>query len=68
MNGPCKGCPDRAATCHDTCEKYIQWRDKMRAANNANREDRKHEYTVRKTIWNAVEQSRRGRGKKWTNS
>ena len=68
MNGPCKNCPDRTATCHDACEKYIKWRDKERAAKLAEREDRMHGAAVRKTIWNAVDQSRRGRGKKWTGS
>ena len=22
---PCKDCPDRSATCHATCEKYLTW-------------------------------------------
>ena len=68
MNGPCKGCQDRAASCHDTCETYREWHAKIRAAKLAEREDRKNGAVVRETVWKAVHLSRKGRGKKWTNS
>ena len=25
---PCKDCPDRHPVCHDSCEKYLDYRDK----------------------------------------
>lgn len=26
---PCKGCPDRYYGCHDHCEKYNQWKERL---------------------------------------
>ena len=26
MNGPCKDCPDREASCHGKCDKYAAYR------------------------------------------
>lgn len=33
---PCKGCTDRTefGACHDTCEKYIDWKKKVQEYNN----------------------------------
>lgn len=30
---PCKGCEDRFVGCHDTCEKYQEWRHEKDAEN-----------------------------------
>ncbi len=28
---PCKDCPDRHLACHDSCEKYKEWRERHHA-------------------------------------
>lgn len=39
MTNPyCKGCPDRYLACHDSCEKFAEWR-KEHAAERINRND-----------------------------
>ena len=26
LNSPCKDCPDRSMTCHDTCPEYLEYK------------------------------------------
>lgn len=35
---PCKGCPDRRTPCHDTCERYKEWKQRLEELNKARRE------------------------------
>ena len=39
-NCPCKGCTDRAAECHSTCEKYAVW-----AAETAKQREKRSQMT-----------------------
>ena len=32
MKGPCKECTERHTACHDTCEKFAQWREEHEKA------------------------------------
>ncbi len=56
MGGPCRGCEDRAETCHATCERYLTWAAKQREA-------REKDYDAR--IASRYEHERGMRIKEW---
>ena len=43
---PCHQCKDRGGTCHDSCERYISWRNDRREATDALKEERDMEARV----------------------
>ena len=59
MSCPCKDCPERHPACHDRCERYIEWRDKWRAAKEHLRQMKPAFSTSLKRIW--WENIRRGK-------
>lgn len=50
-------CPDRQATCHDTCERYLNWQQRRREERHAlimdncwrNRVEQMHAASIKKT-------------------
>jgi hypothetical protein len=30
-HSPCKDCPDRHTACHDSCDKYKEWKERYQA-------------------------------------
>lgn len=35
LNAPCKNCPKRTETCHDTCEEYLAYKRNLQAIKTA---------------------------------
>ncbi len=40
---PCMGCDQRHPTCHGSCEKYLEWRDRYHAQQK-HLEDNRHRF------------------------
>lgn len=60
MRCPCKECPERHPACHDHCERYIEWRDKWRAAKERLRQEKTQFSTSMKRIfWENIRRGKR---------
>jgi Fe-S-cluster-containing dehydrogenase component len=46
-HNPCKGCTERHLACHDSCEKYKEWRDQYQAQEKSLKAHRSRWYTPR---------------------
>lgn len=57
LTSPCKNCKYRSLTCHDHCESYKQYREKVDKANaNRRKETEATSYTI-----NTIERNRKAR-------
>lgn len=57
---PCKGCPDRAISCHSTCTKYQEFRKQQDVENEAQRNDLYKHFVIHKGSWTGDSGFRRG--------
>jgi len=49
---PCKDCPDRHEKCHMECEKYLNWKDDVKAtARNKQQDDQRYIISDTKRKW-----------------
>ena len=61
---PCKDCTDKYRACHDSCDKYKEWRDRYHAQQKHLEESR---YRMNIPISHAREMSRRNYAKYGSN-
>ena len=59
---PCvRDCPGRTMTCHDTCEKYLAWREQSREERNALARDTAMGKAVEDLHAASIKRTKRGR-------
>lgn len=44
INAPCRDCPDRYLGCHDTCKKYISYKEALKEINEREYKKKRSEY------------------------
>lgn len=47
---PCKDCPDRIPGCHDSCDRYKEWKSQLEKLNEARREYDRSRYNKYKRV------------------
>jgi hypothetical protein len=43
---PCKDCPERHTACHDTCERYKEWKQRIDEQKKAKKEYDRSRYNL----------------------
>ena len=49
---PCKGCTERFTACHDKCERYKEWKQRLDELNKARREYDRTQYNKYRRVLN----------------
>lgn len=64
-NGPCKDCADRYPGCHDHCDRFKEWHEKVAARNKAERDFRMSQDIVseraKRNMWKKLRYNRKSR-------
>ena len=58
-SSPCYNCPDRKPICHDTCEKYLSFKEELARVKEIMRKEDELAYTARSGYYRRNKQTRR---------